>query len=111
MGLSNAINAYVDCKDLFEKALDDATGIRACMGTHEAAINMRTRLHYFRTLDRGVNAQIYPQGHPKHGLSDYDEYVVQIRKDEDNQFWVYIQRRDANIHAVESLTVEDEAAE
>jgi hypothetical protein len=65
---------------------------------------MRTRMHYFRKLDRAANSDTYPSDHPMHGVSVFDEYVVTIIKDEDNQFWLYVQPRDAKILHVEGLS-------
>ena len=60
MSQINSLRAYTDCQALFDRALLDPKGARARMGTQEACINMRTRMHYFRKLDRDANAKVYP---------------------------------------------------
>ena len=107
MSLPNTIRAYQDCQRLFETATQGAKGARAKLPTHAEALNLRTRLHYFRKLDRGANAATYPSDHPMHGQSIYDEYVVQILPDQDAGFWVYITKRSSNILIVETLDEED----
>lgn len=104
MSLPNSLRAYEDCEDLFRRALDDPKGARACVGSHEAAINLRTRMHYFRTLDRRANSETYASDHPSHGTSIYDPLVVQLRKDADDEWWLYIEPRGARILAIEGLS-------
>lgn len=107
MSLPTSLSAYRDCEALFTKATEGQRGARAKLASYDACIQLRTRLHYFRTLDRKANAETYPHGHPQHGQSVYDEYVVQIFPDEDakrtGEFWLYIQRRSAGILALETL--------
>jgi hypothetical protein len=104
MSMPNSLRAYSDCRDLYDAATADPKGARACLGTYESCINMRTRMHYFRKLDRGANAETYPSNHPMHGVSTFDDYVIQIVKDEDEQYWLYIQNRSAKIIHVEGLS-------
>lgn len=104
MSLPTSLRAYEDCRKLYEAAAADPKGARACLGTHESCINMRTRMHYFRSLDRDANAQMYPSGHHMHGVSAYDDYVIQIMPDEDGQFWLYLQPRSARILHIEGLS-------
>lgn len=104
MSLPTSLRAYEDCRDLYDAASADHKGARACLGTYEACINMRTRMHYFRKLDREANADTYPQGNPMHGVSTFDDFAIQIIKDEDDQFWLYIERRSAKILHVEPLS-------
>lgn len=104
MSLPNSLRAYTDCRELYEAAALDPKGARACVGTESSAINMRTRMHYFRKLDRDANAEIYPASNPMHGQSLYDAYVVTILPDEDGQHWLYVQPRSARILAIEGLS-------
>lgn len=104
MSLPNSLRSYEDCKSLYEAALADPKGARAKLGTYASCINMRTRMHYFRVLDRTSNADIYPSDHPTHGTSVYDDFVVQILQDQDGEFWLYIQPRSAKILVVEGLS-------
>lgn len=104
MSLPQTIGAYTDCSELFERAAADERGARACLGTYEACIQMRTRMHYFRLLDRRANSETYPKGDPMHGASTYDGYVVQLQKDQDEEWWLYVQPRSSKILAIEGLS-------
>jgi hypothetical protein len=104
MSLPNSLRAYADCVVLYDRAMADDKGARACLGTHDACLNMRTRMHYYRNLDRGANANTYPSDHPSHGTSVYDDLVIQIFPDEDGQYWLYISKRSAKILAIEGLS-------
>lgn len=108
MSLPTSLASYRDCQSLYEKAAKDPKGIRAKLGTYEACVQMRTRMHYFRTLDREANAKTYPEGHPTHGVSPFDDFVVTIERDEDGEYWLYITARSAKIITVESLTSYEE---
>jgi len=100
----NSLRAYTDCEKLFEAALADPKGARALIGTWEQCVNMRTRMHYFRNLDRKANAKTYPADHPQHGVSTYDPYVVRLIPDEDKNWWVYVQPRAAEDMVIEGLS-------
>ena len=104
MSLPQSLGAYRDCQDLFERATVDPKGIRACLGTYEACFQRRQRMHYFRNLDRKANADTYPQGHPQHGVSVYDDYILQIIQDVEKKFWLYIQPRSGQILEIEGLS-------
>jgi hypothetical protein len=104
MSQINSLRAYTDCQKLFDSALADPKGARALIGTWEACTNMRTRMHYFRRLDREANQKTYPADHPNHGTSIYDPYVVRLIPDEDNQWWVYVQPRAPDSMIIEGLS-------
>lgn len=104
MSMPNSLRAYEDCRSLFDAAIADPKGARGKLGTIEACINMRTRMHYFRSLDRNQNASVYPLESPLHGTSIYDPLVVQILKDEDGDFWLYVQPRSAQVLMIEGLS-------
>lgn len=93
MSQINSLLAYTDCRKLYEAALADPKGARARIGTQDQCINMRTRMHYFRNLDRKANAQTYPADHAFHGTSIFDPLVVRMFPDEDGDWWVYVQPR------------------
>jgi hypothetical protein len=100
----NSLRAYTDCQALFERALTDPKGARARIGTQEQCINMRTRMHYFRKLDREANAKTYQPDHAMHGTSIYDPYVVRLLPDEDGEWWVYVQPRTPGDMVIEGLS-------
>lgn len=107
MTLPTTLGAYNECQKLFDKALEGHNGARAKFDDHATCMNMRTRLHYFRKLDREANAKTYPREHPMHGQSPYDDFVVQIIPDVDGDYWLYIQRRSSKILALETLDADD----
>ena len=104
MSLPTSLRSYADCATLYDAAMADAKGARACLGTYESCLSMRTRMHYFRNLDRKANADIYPDDHPMCGTSAYDDLVVQIFPDEDGEYWLYITKRSAQILTIEGLS-------
>jgi hypothetical protein len=104
MSLPTSLRAYEDCKNLYDAAAADPKGARACLGTYESCVQMRTRMHYFRSLDRRANEDIYPKGHQMWGVSAYDDYFIQIQQDQDRMFWLYIQPRSARVLYVEGLS-------
>ena len=104
MSQINSLRAYTDCEKLFDAATKDTKGARARIGTQEQCINMRTRMHYFRTLDRKANEKTYPSDHPSHGTSIYDPYVVRLLPDEDGEWWVYVQPRAPDDMVIEGLS-------
>lgn len=104
MSLPNSLAAYLDCRALYDAATADPKGARACLGTYESCINMRTRMHYFRMLDRRANEAVYPKGHAQHGTSIYDDYVVRITEDTAKEWWLYIEPRSGRILAIQGLS-------
>lgn len=105
MSQINSILAYDDCQRVFDAALADLKGARVCLGTQEACFNMRTRMHYFRHLDRKANKSTYPEGHVLHGTSRYDPYVVRDPiRDEDGQWWLYVEPRSSTQMIIEGLS-------
>lgn len=105
MSQINSLRAYDDCLKAFEAALADPKGARVLCGTYEAAMNMRTRMHYFRNLDRKANGSTYPVDHPQHGTSVYDPYVVRNPiPDEDGAWWLYIEPRASGDMVIEGLS-------
>ena len=105
MSQINSLRAYDDCLRVFDSALADLKGARVLCGTYEAAMNMRTRMHYFRNLDRKANAGTYPEGHALHGTSVYDPYVVRNPiPDEDGAWWLYIEPRSSADMVIEGLS-------
>lgn len=110
MTLPPSLRAYEDCRQLYEAASADPKGARACLGTRESAIQMRTRMHYFRKLDRDANAETYPVGDPMHGASAFDDFVIRLTEDTVGEWWLYVEPRSARVLAIEGLSEVDEAA-
>ena len=105
MSLPTTLGAYRDCEEIFQRAAADRSGARVQVESYNAAVVLRTRLHYFRKLDRAANAETYPTGHPLHGMSAYDDFFVSMYPDEDREhFWLYIEPRSKKILAIEGLS-------
>jgi hypothetical protein len=104
MSLPTSLGSYLDCRHLFDSALLDPKGARACLGTREACLNMRTRMHYFRSLDRKASESIYPRESPKFGTSVYDDFRIVLQADTAGEFWLYIEPYSARILEIQGLS-------
>lgn len=91
MSISNSRQAYLDCYELYDRALEDPLGARLKVKSYDAALYLRMRLHQARKIHRRDNADIYDYGHPMHGASTYDALTVRIKRHGD-AFWVYAER-------------------
>lgn len=89
--------------DAFDLAEDSDKGIRIPMSNRSAAWNYRNRLHYARCIDRKKNCETYKEGDPLFGSSVYDKFVVKVKQDTADGWWVYIEKNDFNPSNVEAL--------
>lgn len=103
MTVSNSLLSYQDCFELLDRAIEDKVGARYQVRDHDAAINLRSRIHYARKLDRNKNAQIFDAGHPMHGCSQYDALTVRIRFVSEDCY-VYLERTDRVQGEIEALS-------
>jgi hypothetical protein len=110
MAVSTSRLAYSDCFDLLEQAINDEKGIRVKFASYDDAFNFRLRLHQARKIDRQDNLDAYAEGHRMHGHSVYDPLSCKIRPFK-NGAWLLIERVDARVFEVESLTEEPSADE
>ena len=104
MSLPNSLRAYEDCKALFEAALADPKGARARKDTYDECLRLRTRMHYFRKLDRDANEMVYTTDHPMHGHSVYDPYICQIVPGEDGDWFLYVNPITSDSLEIEGLS-------
>lgn len=93
--------------DILDKALADEVGARIRMPSIEAATHLRARIHQARKIDRVENREVYEEGHPMHGQSQYDKLVCRLRQTEGNVY-LYIEQRNAESFEVEPLSENDE---
>jgi hypothetical protein len=93
MALSDSRNAYDDCFELLDKALNSEKGVRYQETSESMAKHMINRLNYARSIDRRMNKEIFDTTSPKHGVSAYDSLIVSRPKFADDKWWVYIQQR------------------
>lgn len=70
--------AYDDIIAAFERALNSAKGIRIPCVSRGAAVVLRSRFNYYRTLNREENSKTYDPTHPMWNRSVYDRLVLRI---------------------------------
>ena len=104
MSLPQRIAAYDDCFVIFERALTARKGTRVAFASHGEADFFSMRMQQARALQRAEARRMYPASDTRHDKSEYDVlHVSKARVDESGEWWVYIQRHDANILAIEDL--------
>lgn len=104
MSISTSRGAYQDCRDLFEKADEDPRGCRVFIGPEGQARFFIMRMHQARQIDRNDNRQMYEFGHPMHNASPWDKFKCSKREDNDGKWWVYVEKVELNLGAVENLS-------
>lgn len=102
MTVSTSKAAYEDCYDLFDQALKAEKGIRVNRPTKGQATQLYTRLHYARKLLRAESREMNKPGDPAFDTSPYDSFIVR-KAYTDDEWWIYIEPRDARNDWVESL--------
>lgn len=104
MSLPTAIGAFVDCLDHYDRALASNRGIRVQFGTYSDARYFAMRMQQARSLHRDESRRIYPKEDPRWGVSEYDGLQVKNPiADTEDHWWVYIERHDARVLAVEEI--------
>lgn len=106
MPTSKSRLSYPDCESFLNAALEDERGARLPFLTEGQATQFRVRCHYFRTIVREDNAEIYTdREHPMHGRSEYDVLALTILPTEDRtEFWVYARKMTINESEIERLS-------
>lgn len=109
MPVSSSRLSYSDCETLFEKALDDTKGARYSVGDGNFGTNQyfRMRMHQFRALDRKDNLTLHEPDAPLYGRSIYDPLVVQLKKDPNDRWWVYVSHTEINEAEILLLSADD----
>lgn len=103
--------SFQDCFTLMDGALSVAKGTRIKFADHGSAWAMRLRIHAARRIDRRDNAKIYPQEHPLHNHSIYDELICKLRPGPNGVTWLRIERLAAITFDVESIPDNEEEPE
>lgn len=103
MTVSTSLLAYTDCIAFMESALEDDLGARQEVTDADAAVQLRTRIHYARKLHRDENAKSYEPGHMMHGRSEFDKLICRI-KHEGEKTYVYLEKIDKPQGKVEGLS-------
>lgn len=104
MSISKSRGAYGDCRDLFERAEEDPKGCRIFIGEQGAARHFVMRMHMARDIDRKDNAEKYELGHHMYMASPWDKLKCSMKADAKGDYWVYIEKIELNIGAVENLS-------
>lgn len=105
MSLPTHIDAYDDCLDYFQQALDDTHGLRLRFADYGQANIFTLRMHQARALQRQLHRRLYDANDPRYGRSEYDKLMVrQPRQDTEDMWWVYIERSNSRVVSVETLS-------
>lgn len=70
---ASGVNSYPDARALMDKALDTEKGIEIELSSPKDAFRMRMNCYAVRKRDKKSSLHLFPQGHPKHGNTPYDE--------------------------------------
>lgn len=94
--------AFLDCYDIFDKAIETANGVRVPVKDHDSALHLRMRLHQARKINRQDNLAQYEPGHPMYGCSAYDPLVIRI-KNINERFYIYLEPNSIDLSIIEEL--------
>lgn len=103
--------AYKMHFDMLDLAMADPKGIRVRQLDSGVAWRLRLELHHARSIDRDDNRVAYEEGHNLHGCSIYDQLLITIDTDSENQVWLYLHKRDTANFQIESLSEMAEVAQ
>ena len=70
--------SFDDIREAFERAINSPKGISIECKDRGAAVVLRSRFNYLRTLDRQENMKTYTAEHPMWNRSVYDRFVLSI---------------------------------
>lgn len=103
MGFSRSPRAFTDAREILERALEAPKGVRIPCSSRSAATLLRSRLNYYRKIDRAQNKMVYDQDHPLYGQSMYDALILRIPPKGtpgDNILWI-------EPHSTEGIVIEE----
>jgi hypothetical protein len=96
--------SFNDIRDMFDRALNSAKGIKVRQNTRSEAVSLRARFNYYRKLNRQENAGTYPKEHSLHNASVYDTLILRIPpKGAPDELILYIEHRFASDYDVEEI--------
>ena len=100
MPTSSSRFTYADCLDVFDRALASPRGVRLRFPDEGEARQYCMRLNKARRLHRIDNAETYETDHPLHGRSEYDIFIVKVKRN--TAGWVVtLERNDVSIEIEE----------
>lgn len=112
MSLPNRIAAYEDCFSIYERAAASSKGTRVAFASRGEAEYFAMRMQQARSLQRAESRQVYEPHDTRYDKSLYDSLIVRRAVEDDNgDWWVYIQRHESNILAIEDVENNDATAD
>lgn len=96
-----SIEAYQDCQEYWEKALDTPRGLGLTLETQGQATRFRMRMNMLRDKLRKQSRDIFPEGDPRHGRTPFDG--LEVRADPENAKRVLIRPVATNVTKEEEL--------
>jgi hypothetical protein len=102
MSLPQRLDAYPDCIDVFDRALEEKTRVE--FETYKEAKLFQLRMCTCRALHRDETKRMYERTDPQWGRSPYDKLVVRqpVEDDGPGHWWVYIEPHGSNILSIEA---------
>lgn len=105
MSLPNRIEAYDDCFDAFQQALDDLVGARFKFSSRNEAGFFMLRMQQARSLQREQSKRLFAPTDLRWGKSEFDKLMVrQPREDTEGYWWVYVDRPGGEVLGIELLS-------
>ena len=102
MGMSKSPLSFEDVRGVLDKALAAEKGVRVPVSSEGSGRNLIQRLNSCRKSDRESNGKIYPEDHPLHKRTPYDQLMIRVSV-EDGKAFVELLKRTADLIAVEVI--------
>lgn len=96
-----SIEAYRDCEEKFEEALNSQYGIAVTLSDAGLAIRFIQKMNAYRTMLRKKNKEIYSPDDPHYNTSPYDAYKVS--QDKNDKTRVLIRKYEIKVVKTEPL--------
>ena len=94
---------YTDSEDYFEQALASARGIAVDFDTAGQATHFMQKLNAFRVKQRRTNAKVYPDEHPLHNKTPWDNIIVRKDPEDESRSTVLLQPATLQVKKVREL--------
>ena len=85
-------------RDILERALAAPLGVKVTLPDQKAAFSFRHKCNAFRLADRRASIDMFPDGDPRRGISQFDILELRLR-----DATIFIERK----RPVEVLSVEE----
>lgn len=94
---------YSDSEEYFEQALASERGIAVDFATAGQATNFMQKLNSFRVKQRKTNSKVYPDGHPLHNRTPWDNIIVRKDPADESRTTVLLQPAKLEVKGVRTL--------